>query len=288
MLKNALISAAEYIKRFRRMQYINMCLSRGAANIALREIDPSNPTSWEFSAFSQNGEDGIIDYLTRKIINPDRYFIEIGAANGLENNTSWLALARRFGGLMVEGDTKAASEAKKVYPSLNLWVECVCQFVDTENIEEFKHLSLSQTPDVLSIDIDGNDYYVSKSLMEAGFRPKIFVVEYNSVFGPNRSCTIEYNPKFDWSEAHESRLYFGVSLAGWKCFFEKFGYKFITVDQNGVNAFFVNPSEFDEAFLNQMTTKLHFQDNIYQRHLFKRSWEKRLKIIEGMKLVEII
>lgn len=65
-----------------------MSLARGAATSALRNLDMSNLSSWEFSGFSQNGEDGIIDVLTRNIVEPNRYFIEIGASDGVENNTA--------------------------------------------------------------------------------------------------------------------------------------------------------------------------------------------------------
>ena len=87
-----------YLHQMRSFQRINMALSRGAATSALRSIDLSDPDTWEFSGFSQSGEDGIIDVLCRNIKNPNRYFVEIGASDGLENNTTWLALARRWNG----------------------------------------------------------------------------------------------------------------------------------------------------------------------------------------------
>src|SRR6478752_6955145 len=68
---------------------ISIALSRAAANISLRILDEKNPVSWEFSGFSQNGEDGILDFLWTKLKTKNRYFVEIGAANGLENNTAW-------------------------------------------------------------------------------------------------------------------------------------------------------------------------------------------------------
>jgi len=64
-----------YLHHLRRMQRMNMALSRGAATSALRNVDLTKPDTWEFSGFSQNGEDGIIDVLTRQILKPNRYFI---------------------------------------------------------------------------------------------------------------------------------------------------------------------------------------------------------------------
>ncbi|WP_299408109.1 hypothetical protein [Acaryochloris sp. IP29b_bin.148] len=275
-----------YLGRLRRMQRINMCLARGAANSPLRQLDSSNPSSWEFSAFSQNGEDGIIDYLSRKIINPNRYFIEIGAESGLENNTSWLAIARRFSGLMIEGNSKASEECQTIYPYLNQGVECICQFVNRDNIEQLRHQSLFSDPDVLSVDIDGNDYYIAETLMEAGFRPKLFVVEFNSAFGPDLSSTISYNPEFPGLSAHESQIYYGVSITAWKTFFTRYGYSFVTVDQNGVNGFFVNPQEFDSEFISQLQG-LDFCENFYQLRRLKCPWTEQFKMIKDLDFFEV-
>ena len=87
-------------------------MSRGAATSATRQVDPTNPNSWEFSAFSQNGEDGIIDFLSRKLLKPNRYCIEVGSGDGTENNTSWLVTARRYSGLMIEGNKKASERCR--------------------------------------------------------------------------------------------------------------------------------------------------------------------------------
>src|SRR5882672_476960 len=71
---------------------VNIALSRAAATSAQRTIDPTNPISWEFCGFSQNQEDGIIDYLCRHLKRSNRYFVEIGSHSGIENNTMWLAV----------------------------------------------------------------------------------------------------------------------------------------------------------------------------------------------------
>lgn len=79
-------------------------------------------------------------------------------------------------------------------------------------------MMLYSNPDLFSLDVDGNDYYLAKAVMKAGVRPKIFVVEYNSTFGPTKSIIIKYEEKFDFLKAHESNLYFGISISGWKNF----------------------------------------------------------------------
>ena len=141
-------------------------------------------------------------------------------------------------------------------------------------------------PDVFSLDIDGNDYYIAESVFAAGIRPKIFVVEYNSVFGPDRSLTIEYQENFDYSKQDPTQLYYGVSLTAWKKFFEQRNYEFITVERNGVNAFFVDRGQFDDDFLNNVNA-LEFAENCFQRRKFRLGDEEQFKLIENRRFVDV-
>jgi len=268
------------------MSRINVALSKAAAVAPLRKIDEAIPATWEFSGFSQNGEDGIIDFLIGKIKEPNRYFIEIGSSDGIENNTAWLAVAKKYCGIMVEGNSVVSENCRQMMTSLNFGVECISMFVSKNNINDLLEKSFYKNPDIFSLDIDGNDYYLAQIIMEAGFKPKIFVVEYNSVYGPKKPLTIEYKDDFVLSKAHASHLYYGVSVGGWKNFFKKHGYQFITVDQSGVNAFFVNPSEFGAEFLNNIKG-VDFQENYCQLRRLRVPWGQQFERIKGMNFVEI-
>jgi hypothetical protein len=275
-----------YLRHANAMRRINVALSRGAATAGLRTISPENPLSWEFSAFSQNGEDGIIDYLTTKIRDPNYYFIEIGASDGIENNSAWLAIAKKHSGLMVEGDPKSAQRCNRTVSGLNLGVECLNLFMDKDNVKDLTNFVLHKNPDLFSLDIDGNDYYIAQSVINAGFRPKIWVVEYNSAFGPTNPLSIEYRKDFDWSKAHETRLYYGVSIAGWKKIFLQHGYKFVTVERHGVNAVFIDAEAFDSTFSGNIKG-LEFQENFYQENKFKTTWMKQFELIKHLPFVEL-
>ena len=87
---------------FRDRQRIAIALSKGGAMMHARRIDLARPDTWEFSGFSQNGEDGILEVLRRQLLQRNRYFIEIGASDGIENNTAWLALAEKYNGTASE------------------------------------------------------------------------------------------------------------------------------------------------------------------------------------------
>ncbi len=274
------------ITHIRRMQQITMSIARAGASASVRNIDTRNPNSWEFSAFSQNGEDGIIDFLCDRILAPNYYFIEIGSSYGIDNNTAWLAIGKKYNGIMIEGNKTAFTQSARLFQSLNIGVECINMFVTRRNIQELKQLAIHDAPDVFSLDIDGNDYHIAEAIMKSGIRPKIFVVEYNSAFGPSDSITIPYEENFDMFVAHETQLYYGVSVAGWRKFFEKWGYRFVTVDKNGVNAFFINPAEFEGDFV-QNIKGWEFRENFYQLKKYKVTWREQREKIKDMNFYEI-
>lgn len=275
-----------YLLDLRDRQRIIIALSKGAAMMHARNIDLSLPSTWEFSGFSQNGEDGILDVLRKQLKVNNRYFIEIGVSDGIENNSAWLVVAEKFGGIMIEGDPKLAARANRMIAGYSVGSECYNMFITRENVQELKSLAFYHNPDVFSLDIDGNDYFIAQAVLDCGFRPKIFVVEYNSVYGPERCSTVEYRDDFSFTSAHPSQLYYGVSIKGWRKFFELNGYRFVTVDQNGVNAFFVDPNHFDINFLDGVKS-LDFTENRYQLRKFRTPSEKQFELISDQKFFSI-
>lgn len=267
-------------------QRIIIALSKGGAMMNSRKVDLKYPQTWEFSGFSQNGEDGILDVLRKQLTKSNRYFIEIGSADGIDNNSAWLTIAEKYQGVMIEGDLNLVTRAKRMIGHYSLGLQIINMFVDVDSAGKIKELAQFNDPDVMSLDIDGIDYYVAQSLFAEGIRPKIFVVEYNSVFGPSLSKTIKYSRNFVYTKAHPSELYYGVSISGWRKLFEENGYKFITVDRNGVNAFFVDPTYFNSDFLSGVEA-LNFSENQLQLLKFRTNYENQFKLIQHMDFQEI-
>lgn len=278
--------AVNYLLDVRDRQRIAIGLSKGAAMMAARHIDLTRPASWEFSGFSQNGEDGILDVLRKQLLDSNRYFVEIGAADGIENNTGWLLIAEKYSGILIEGSPHLVERAKRMVVGYSIGAEIHNMFVTTESVQDIKAIAFHHDPDVFSLDIDGNDYYIAEAIFNSGFRPKIFVVEYNSVYGPQRSETVEYKADFVFTKAHPSHLYYGVSISGWRKFFLGHGYKFITVDRSGVNGFFVDPKWFNESFLNKIHG-LEFAENKSQFKKFRKSSAEQFKLIAEQKFITI-
>jgi hypothetical protein len=282
MIKRAL----NYLLDVRDRQRIAIGLSKGGAMMQARNINYTKPASWEFSGFSQNGEDGILDILRKQLRASNRYFVEIGAADGIENNTAWLLVAEKYAGLMIEGNPHLVERAKRTVIGYSIGAEIHNLFVTKTTVQEIKALALHDDPDVFSLDIDGNDYYIAKAILDSGLRPKIFVVEYNSVFGPERSVTVEYQEDFVFTHAHPTHLYYGVSISGWRVFFSQYGYRFVTVDRNGVNGFFVDPEYFDESFLSAVHG-LDFAENQSQFKKFRVPGEEQYLLIADQKFMSI-
>lgn len=278
--------AINYLLDVRDRQRIAIGLAKGGAMMSARNIDLTKPSSWEFSGFSQNGEDGILDVLRRQLLKENRYFVEIGAADGVENNTGWLLIAEKYSGLLIEGSDSLVERAKRTVVGYSIGAEIHSMFVTRESVRDIRALAFYHDPDVFSLDIDGNDYYIAKAVLDSGFRPKIFVVEYNSVYGPERSETIEYRADFVFTTAHPSHLYYGVSISAWRKFFQSYGYRFVTVDQSGVNGFFVDPEFFKKDFLDGIHG-LQFAENKSQLKRFRKPSDEQFNLISDQKFVSI-
>ena len=163
----------------------------------------------------------------------------------MANNTAWLAIARKWPGVMVDADASAVDRARATLGWFNQMVTVIDLLVEEHNAASVLLPLLSTRPDVFSLDVDSVDYFVARALFERGLRPRICVVEYNSAYGPERRCTIKPARVASTPEP----LYYGVSIAGWRNFFASHDYHFVGVERTGVNAFFVDPSSFDRDFL---------------------------------------
>ena len=290
----------DLLKRMETEMRIGSALSCAAATASIRSIDPTQPASWEFSGFSQHGEDGVIDYLCSRMTSRNRFFFEIGAADGLENCTAWLAHARGYGGVMVEGDPVLLEQCRQTLRG-RIWnVHTVTLMVDADNVARLMKMCPHRDPDVFVIDIDGIDYFVLKKVLELDIRPKIIVVEYNSVFGPERALTVPYKPEFSRWKEHPTGLAYGVSIAGWRALLSRYSYSFITVETSGTNAFFVNPAAFPGEFISLIagtsflnnngdlngTTRPH-KDASGDLVLPLRDWQAQIERLADVSFVEI-
>lgn len=224
------------LDRLDELDHLRLALGR----IEARQLNPPGEdlASQEFKVFSQNGEDGIIQHLVRRVAIPRRVFVEFGVEDYREANTRFLAVNDGWSGLVLDSDPENVRAIREHPDNWRLDVQAAQAFVTRENINELllEH-GMSGEIGLLSIDIDGNDYWVLEAIDVIS--PAIVVVEYNFRFGADRAVVVPYDPHFDRAAAHPSRIYFGASLQALRVLARRKGYEFVGCNSFGVNAFFV-------------------------------------------------
>jgi hypothetical protein len=192
----------------------------------------------EFRVFSQWGEDGIIQRLVSDVPIERRLFVEFGVQDYSESNTRFLLVNRNWSGLVLDGDQSNIDAVRRsdLYWRHNLKAECA--FVTRENINQLiAAAGVQGDVGLLSVDIDGNDYWVWEAIDVIS--PRIVVAEYNSRFGAARAVTVPYDPAFERSRAHHSMIYYGASLRALELLGARKGYSLVGCNSAGNNAFFV-------------------------------------------------
>ena len=192
----------------------------------------------EFKVYSQEGEDGIIQFLLRQVEIENCVFVEFGVSNYLESNTRFLLVNNNWSGLIIDGSEQNIQYIKNdpIYWKYNLKAEF--SFIDKDNINSLiKKNGISGDIGLLSIDIDGNDYWVWDVLNAVN--PRIVVCEYNSLWGDTLSVSTPYDSAFSRTHAHYSNLYFGASIAALTKLANSKGYSLVGSNRTGNNLFFV-------------------------------------------------
>lgn len=188
---------------------------------------------YERRVYSQNGEDGIIQEIFRRVGTTNRFFVEFGVGDGTQCNAAYLARAKDWSGLMLEADPDVAQKLKPAYAAFHR-VRTECRRLTTENIlATFAELDVPSDFDLLSIDVDGNDYWLWRAL--AAYRPRAVVIEYNAVYPPPTRWVMAYDPEHAW----DGTTYHGASLASLAALGKRLGYALIGTERLGVNAFFL-------------------------------------------------
>ena len=192
----------------------------------------------EVKVFSQFGDDGIIQYLVHRLQPMPDTFVEFGVANYRESNTRFLLLNNNWRGLVLDGDENSINyiQQDEIYWRHTLTARRA--FITRKNINELLHeAGFTGEIGLLSIDIDGNDYWVWEKITTVN--PVIVIMEYNSVFGPDLAVTIPYDPHFARHQAHYSGLFWGASLEAMKLLADRKGYSLIGCNSAGINTYFV-------------------------------------------------
>jgi hypothetical protein len=238
--------------------------------------------------FSQFDEDGIIREIFRRIGVTNRRFVEFGVGSGIENNTVALLLYG-WEGLWIEGsDTSIRSIQSRFSDVLSDGrLTLKHGFITAENINELIAEWFSGEIDLLSIDIDGNDYYVLDAITVV--QPRAIVVEYNAKFPPDLPVVQAYNPDHRWRFTD----YYGASLAALERVARKKGYSLVGCNFSGANAFFVRDDLLSDHFHEPFTAENHYHPARYylwqlyvSGQSFSPDWGRYLRVEEDGRVEE--
>lgn len=182
---------------------------------------------FEKKIFSQNGEDGITMKILELIYNgnnDNKFYVEFGVEDGMECNTRILRECYNWKGLLMDGAYKN--------DKFNLQKE----FITKENVVElFRKYNVPQNINLLSVDIDFNDFYCLKEIL-ANYQCDIIICEYNATHLPNEDKIVNYDKNGRWDGSN----YFGVSLLSLDKLAKKYNYSLVYCNSNGVNSFFIH------------------------------------------------
>jgi len=194
----------------------------------------------EFKVFSQWGQDGIIDWLIERLAIPPRLhtFIEFGVGDYSEANTRFLLENRNWRGLIIDGDPALADLPIREPRHHRYDLMPRSAFIYPNNINQlFSEANFIGEIGLLSIDIDGNDYWVWEAINVV--QPVIVICEFNATFGDIHPVSIPYDPQFICGQTQPNRLYFGASLPALSSLAVQKGYRFIGTTMVGNDAVFI-------------------------------------------------
>ncbi|NOS81153.1 MAG: hypothetical protein HOP32_06170 [Nitrospira sp.] len=245
----------------------------------------------EFRVFSQWGEDGIIQRLIQNVPINHCVFVEFGVQDYQESNTRFLLMHNNWTGLVIDADQGNIDKIRQdeIYWRYNLKAEC--SFVTRDNINALlKRNGLDGDIGLLSIDIDGNDYWVWEAIETV--KPYIVVVEYNARFGPDRAVTVPYDEKFTRACAHYSMIYYGASLSALVALGARKGYDFVGANSAGNNAFFVRrdlrPSSLPVRTAAEGFVASQFRESRGENgQLLFLTFDEEQRILKDLPLVEV-
>jgi hypothetical protein len=246
----------------------------------------------EYKVFSQWGDDGIIQFLVSSLDIGKEFFIEFGVEDYRESNTRFLMMNNNWSGLVMDATKR---NVDNIICSEYYWkyeLTALHAFVELDNINGLITAEgVGGEIGLLHIDIDGNDYWIWDAIRVVD--PTIVIIEYNSVFGPDRAITIPYQKTFRRNAAHFSNLYWGASLRALCILANNKGYAFVGCNSAGNNAYFVKRERLNNK-VKEISLEKGFERSKFRESRDKKGFltflagEDRLKAIIGLPVYNVL
>ena len=193
----------------------------------------------EVSVYSQWGEDGILDYLCDAVHLDRPKVLELGCGDFRECNSRFLAEYRSSGVTMVDGRSDLVRSVRALPAFVRTTLDPRREWITPDSVGNLLSSArdIHGRLDIISLDIDGNDYWVAERIDYSGVQ--IVVFEYQPIFGPDLAVTVPRQDDFDRTAAHYSWLYYGASLRAFVDLMRERGFTLVGTNRVGNNAFFV-------------------------------------------------
>ena len=219
-----------------RISYAPIALLMSITMTHLVKTEEVDLRPYEIQRISQQGEDGILEKIFQLIGTTNKYYVEFGAGNGHYcSNTKWLKEKYGWTGLLLDG---ACSNKMDDDLKINLHKE----FITAENIcDIFKKYNVPSEFDLISIDIDNNDFYVWKALTKE-YKPRVVVIEFNSLFKPDEDKVVRYE-----ADRSELDIHFGSSIKALFNLGRALGYSLVYEESRGINLFFIRDDAIESS-----------------------------------------
>lgn len=235
--------------------------------------------AYEFSVYSQNGEDGILLFLLSRIGVAGHSIVEIGTEDARECNSANLIFNFGWRACLIEADAAWAGKARDYLASMGAGDKVTfthARATPGDINELLERAGFVGEIDILSIDIDSDDYWLWRAVEI--IQPRIVVMEYNASFGPSLSVSVPESAATD-------ALYHGASITALHKLGEHKGYALLGGDSKGVNAFFLRRDLLSDSGLEPVPPEAAWRP--HQRRSRKKSQEEQYRAIAGRPLETI-
>ena len=260
--------------------------SRHVATLGAQEIAKA-----EFQCFSQFGEDGIIQFLVQRVPIERDVFVEFGVADYRESNTRFLLVHDNWRGLIMDSADTMHEFLRSTGLAWQHEIDAKTAFIDRDNINDLiRTAGVAGDIGLLSIDLDGNDYWVLEAIDVV--TPRVLITEYNSIFGAEVAVTVPYDPTFARGEKHWSWLYWGASLAALTRLASEKSYALVGGNRAGNNAFYVRRDvlgDIPEVTVEEAYVQSRFRESRSPAGelSYISAHEERLRLIADLPLVDL-
>ncbi len=235
------------------------------AEVALRHREgspsaDSGPLSaYEMCCFSQHGEDGVVAEILARIGAGSEFFVEFGVESGREGNCVFLADVMGWEGLFIEPEADFHAALERKYAARPA-VRTHRAAVSPHNVQElFTRCGVPVEPTVLSIDVDGADYWIWERITD--FRPRLTIIEYNASLPAGRRLVQPRDHVGGW----QGTDFFGASLDALAELGRRLGYRLVHTDLSAANAFFVRSDLAAGLFPAERDTPRRTEPNYFLR-----------------------